>query len=67
MKDGRATGVALSDGREIAARVVCSSLDPRRTFFQMVGETGWQLSHRERKRYFLARTLLQNEGLTNLY
>ena len=38
VKGGRATGVALADGREIAARVVCSSLDPRRTFFQMVGE-----------------------------
>ncbi|MFN2385772.1 MAG: phytoene desaturase family protein [Thermoanaerobaculia bacterium] len=38
VKNGRATGVALSDGTEIAARVVCSSVDPRRTFFQMVGE-----------------------------
>jgi phytoene dehydrogenase-like protein len=38
VKNGRATGVALPDGTEIAARVVCSSLDPRRTFFQMVGE-----------------------------
>jgi phytoene dehydrogenase-like protein len=38
VKNGRATGVALSDGTEISARVVCSSLDPRRTFFQMVGE-----------------------------
>jgi ATP-binding cassette subfamily B protein len=34
--------------------------------FQMVGETGWQLSHGERNRVFLARTLLQNEGLTIL-
>lgn len=34
--------------------------------FQMVGDTGWQLSHGERNRVFLARTLLQNEGLTIL-
>jgi ATP-binding cassette subfamily B protein len=34
--------------------------------FQMVGETGWQLSHGERNRVYLARTLLQNEGLTVL-
>lgn len=34
--------------------------------FQMVGETGWQLSHGERNRVFLARVLLQNEGLTVL-
>jgi ATP-binding cassette subfamily B protein len=34
--------------------------------FQMVGETGWQLSHGERNRVFLARTILQNEGLTIL-
>jgi ATP-binding cassette subfamily B protein len=27
---------------------------------QMVGETGWQLSHGERSRLFIARALLQN-------
>jgi ABC-type multidrug transport system fused ATPase/permease subunit len=32
--------------------------------FQVVGETGWQLSHGERSRVFLARTLLQ--GTDNL-
>ena len=26
---------------------------------QMIGETGWQLSHGERSRIFIARTLLQ--------
>jgi ATP-binding cassette subfamily B protein len=31
--------------------------------FQMVGETGWQLSHGERCRVFLARALLQRVGL----
>jgi ATP-binding cassette subfamily B protein len=31
---------------------------------QMVGETGWQLSHGERSRVFLARALLQEASLT---
>jgi ABC-type transport system involved in cytochrome bd biosynthesis fused ATPase/permease subunit len=30
---------------------------------QMVGETGWQLSHGERSRVFIARTLLQGAEL----
>ena len=33
---------------------------------QMVGESGWQLSHGERSRVFLARALLQNADLTIL-
>ena len=33
---------------------------------QMVGETGWQLSHGERSRIFLARALLQDAPLTIL-
>jgi ATP-binding cassette subfamily B protein len=33
---------------------------------QMVGETGWQLSHGERSRLFLARALLQNSELVIL-
>jgi len=36
VKDGRATGVALSSGEEIAASLVVSCLDPRRTFTQLV-------------------------------
>jgi ATP-binding cassette subfamily B protein len=31
--------------------------------FQMVGETGWQLSHGERSRLFIARALLQRASL----
>jgi ATP-binding cassette subfamily B protein len=33
---------------------------------QQVGETGWQLSHGERSRVFLARALLQQADLTIL-
>jgi ABC-type bacteriocin/lantibiotic exporter with double-glycine peptidase domain len=33
---------------------------------QMVGETGWQLSHGERSRLYIARTLLQNAELVVL-
>ena len=35
-RDGEATGVALADGTEIAADVVVSALDPRRTFLELV-------------------------------
>ena len=38
VKDGRAVGVALESGEEIQARVVVSSLDPRRTFLQLIDE-----------------------------
>jgi phytoene dehydrogenase-like protein len=34
--NGKTTGVALKDGREIDAAVVVSSLDPRRTFLELV-------------------------------
>ena len=36
-KNGRATGVALANGDEITAKVVCSSVDPRLTFLRMLG------------------------------
>jgi phytoene dehydrogenase-like protein len=35
-KEGRAVGVALSDGTELSADVVVSALDPRRTFTELV-------------------------------
>ncbi len=37
VEDGMATGVLLAGGEEIAARVVISGVDPRRTFFGLVG------------------------------
>ena len=38
VKGGRAAGVALANGDELTARAVVSSLDPRLTFLQLVGE-----------------------------
>jgi phytoene dehydrogenase-like protein len=38
MRDGAAGGVVLENGDELRARVVLSSVDPRRTFFGMVGQ-----------------------------
>lgn len=35
-KDGRAKGVVSSDGRELTAEIVVSSLDPRRTFLELL-------------------------------
>ncbi len=38
IKGGRAVGVVLANGDELRARVVSSSLDPHRTFLDLVGE-----------------------------
>jgi phytoene dehydrogenase-like protein len=38
VRNGRAVGVALENGDELHARAVASSVDPRLTFMQMVGE-----------------------------
>jgi phytoene dehydrogenase-like protein len=38
IRDGRAVGVTLADGEEIAADAVVSGVDPARTFFGLVGE-----------------------------
>jgi phytoene dehydrogenase-like protein len=38
MKGGRATGVVLENGDEIAAKAVISGVDPNRTFLRLVGE-----------------------------
>jgi phytoene dehydrogenase-like protein len=39
VRDGRARGVTLEDGREIAASVVVSNADPKRTFLGLVAES----------------------------
>jgi phytoene dehydrogenase-like protein len=39
LENGRATGVVLENGDEIAASIVSSSLDPRQTFERLVGVT----------------------------
>jgi phytoene dehydrogenase-like protein len=38
-RDGRATGVVLANGDELDAPVVVSSLDPKRTFLNLVNES----------------------------
>lgn len=38
MSNGRATGVVLENGDEIAAKTVISGVDPHRTFLRLVGE-----------------------------
>ena len=39
VKDGSATGVLLSTGEEIAAKVVVSNADPKRTLLQLIDST----------------------------
>ncbi len=39
LDDGKATGVALANGEQIAAKIVLSNADPRRTLLGMVGPT----------------------------
>jgi phytoene dehydrogenase-like protein len=54
VKDGRATGVVLEDGEEIAARTVVSNADPGTTFLKLVEPTFLNaefLSKVERIRY----------------
>jgi phytoene dehydrogenase-like protein len=52
VRDGRATGVVLENGDEIAARTVLSSVDPRRTFLGMVGESHLPPEFTERIRQY---------------
>ncbi len=49
MKGGRATGVQLKDGTEIAAtKLVASNVDPRQTFVDFIGEENLDPFRRER-------------------
>lgn len=58
----------LQEAEELCADLGLGDLLERMPsgMMQMVGETGWQLSHGERSRIFLARALLQNAQLTVL-
>jgi ATP-binding cassette subfamily B protein len=68
---GRPTILAPADFEE--ARDICGELGlgdlldrMPAGMLQMVGETGWQLSHGERSRLYIARALLQNAELVVL-
>lgn len=63
-----ATESELEEAKEICIELGLDELLTRMPsgLLQMVGETGWQLSHGERSRIFLARALLQNAQLTIL-
>jgi ATP-binding cassette, subfamily B, bacterial len=63
-----ATETELQEAKEVCIELGLGDLLERMPsgMRQMVGETGWQLSHGERSRIFLARALLQNAQLTVL-
>lgn len=58
----------LQEAELICAELGLSDLIERMSagLLQMVGETGWQLSHGERSRLYIARALLQNPELVVL-
>jgi ATP-binding cassette, subfamily B, bacterial len=59
---GTITANDLAEAEDICAELGLSELLERMPagMLQMVGETGWQLSHGERSRLYIARALLQN-------
>ncbi|MEY4761377.1 MAG: hypothetical protein RLZZ200_1233 [Pseudomonadota bacterium] len=63
-----ASDADLAEARELCEELQLGELLDRMPsgMQQMVGETGWQLSHGERSRIFLARALLQKAPLTVL-
>jgi ATP-binding cassette subfamily B protein len=63
-----ATEDQLQEARDLCEELGLGELLERMPsgMMQMVGETGWQLSHGERSRIFLARALLQDAQLTIL-
>jgi len=58
-------GFESEEAREICAELGLTPVIERmpQGFAQLVGETGWQLSHGERSRLFIARALLQKSDL----
>ena len=63
-----ATAEDLAEARAVCEELGLSDLLERMPggLNQMIGETGWQLSHGERSRIYLARALLQDAELTIL-
>lgn len=63
-----ATAADIDEARELCEELGLGALISRMPagMQQIVGETGWQLSHGERSRIFLARALLQKAPLTVL-
>lgn len=55
VRQGRACGVALASGEEIAARAVVSNADPRRTLLQLVDPEALDPSARAKVRHYRAR------------
>jgi phytoene dehydrogenase-like protein len=54
VKDGKATGVVLSSGEEIAARAVISNADPRTTFLRLVDPAEFDPSFLQKVRNYRA-------------
>jgi ATP-binding cassette subfamily B protein len=67
-KNWPASEAELKEARDLCVELGLGDLLERMPsgMMQMVGETGWQLSHGERSRIFLARALLQDAQLTIL-
>jgi ATP-binding cassette subfamily B protein len=63
-----ATDAELEEAKALCVELGLGELIERMPsgMMQMVGETGWQLSHGEKSRIFLARALLQNAQFTVL-
>lgn len=67
-RDGQADEAALAEAQALCEALGLGELLARMPLglAQPLGETGWQLSHGERSRLFLARALLQRAPLTLL-
>lgn len=55
IKNGRAYGVLLTSGEEVTAKVIVSSVDPKRTFLTMVGMDHLEADFRKRVSEFKIR------------
>ncbi|MDZ7343080.1 MAG: NAD(P)/FAD-dependent oxidoreductase [candidate division KSB1 bacterium] len=68
LNDGKAIGVLLASGEEISATVIISNVDPRRTFFDLVGapHLGPQFVRRVRNIRYRGSTAKVNLALSGL-